>query len=128
MSDERFLIVSYVLGGLASLGLAVAAFAWLRRSFGQIADALPYPEYARILKRSFPVGTILYAVAGFLSVSYMAAGCEKERTYEKIIADHAYLVAKNREQIASVCDSLAIAVFFWGIVVLLALLVIRRAR
>jgi len=128
MTDERFLIVSYVLGGLASLGLAIMACAWLRRSFGQIAEAIPHGEHARILKRAFPVGTILYALAGFLSVSYMAGGCEKERTYQKIIADHGYLLAKNHEQIAKVCDSLTVAVFLWGIVVLLVLVVIRRAR
>jgi len=127
MSDEHFLIVSYVLGGLASLGLAVAAYAWLRRPFAQIMQTLPNREHARTLQRSFPMGTILFALAGFFSVTYMAGGCDKS-TYAEVIADHAYMVAKNQEQIAKVCDSLAIAVFFWGIVVLLTLLVIRRAR
>jgi hypothetical protein len=46
-------------------------------------------------KRSFPAATILYAIAGSLSVTYPANGCESQRTYQEIITNHASMLSKN---------------------------------
>jgi hypothetical protein len=77
------------------------------------------------VRRLFSVGIILPAFAGFLSVSFYS--CEKP-TYEKIVADRAYLVAKNREQVSAALDTLVPAVLGWDFIVLGALFIARQRR
>ncbi|MBW1815002.1 MAG: hypothetical protein JRJ39_15440 [Deltaproteobacteria bacterium] len=95
MANEQFLIVSYIIIGLLSLGLAVLTYIWLRDSFS---------------------GTM----AGFFSVSFRS--CSKQ-TYAKIIAERSYLIAKNQEQLSTSLTYIVIALFFWGVIVLGALMV-----
>jgi hypothetical protein len=42
--------------------------------------------------------------------------CGKE-TYEAIIADQAYVVAKNQEQLRAALSHIAIALFVWGLII-----------
>ena len=67
--------------------------------------------------RLFPVGLVLPALAGFLSVDYHGCG----ESYAKIIADRSYLVEKNQEQIVKACVFLMVALFVWGLLVLINL-------
>lgn len=125
MTNEQYLIASYFLVGLLTLGLGVAIALWLRRAFMEVTDTLPSRHLGGILRRLFSIGIILPTFAGFLSVSFYS--CEKP-TYEKIIADRAYLVAKNHEQISAALVNSVFAVLGWDIVVLAALFITRQRR
>jgi hypothetical protein len=118
MSNEQYLIVSYfIVGGLAIV-IAIAVCAYLRRPLEGLASAFPNRDLASVLKRLFPAALVLPALVGFLSVSYRS--CQHE-SYQAIIADRSYLVAKNQEQLSAICFFLMLAVLAWGIVVLLSL-------
>ena len=73
----------------------------------------------------FLVGIILPALFGFFSVSFRS--CEKG-TYEAIIADQAYLVAKNQEQLSAALSHIAIALLAWGLIVTIGFLVLRKKQ
>jgi hypothetical protein len=118
MSNEQYLIVSYFLVGALAIVIAVAVYAYLRRPLAGLARAFPSRHLASVLKKLFPVGLVLPALAGFLSVSYQSC----QQSYESIIADRSYLVGKNQEQLSAICSFLMLAVLGWGIVVLLSLL------
>jgi hypothetical protein len=118
MSNEQYLIVSYFFVAGLAIVIAVAAYAYLRRPLDGFASAFPNRNLASLLKKLFPAGLVLPALAGFLSVSYRS--CQHE-SYESIIADRSYLFGKNQEQISTVCFFLMLAVLGWGIVVLLSL-------
>jgi hypothetical protein len=117
MSNEQYLIVSYFVVGGLSIAIAIAIFACLRRPLAGLASAFPNRNFASILKKLFPAGLVLPALAGFLSVNYHSC----HESYQSIIADRAYLVGKNQEQLSSICFFLMLAVLSWGIVVLLSL-------
>jgi hypothetical protein len=118
MSNEQYLIVSYFFAGVLSIMIAIAAYAYLRRPLAGLAHAFPNRDLASVLKKLFPAGLVLPALAGFLSVSYRS--CQHE-SYQAIIADRSYLVAKNQEQLSAICFFLMLAVLGWGIVVFLSL-------
>jgi len=125
MSNEHYLIVSYFLFGLVSLGLGVAAYLVLRRSFAAIADAVAGRFRSSILKRTLAVSMTLAAVLGFLSVSYTQRGCSTYN-YEQVIEDRSYLVQVNQQQLQRSSDWIVYAVFASGVVVLICLVVLRR--
>jgi len=118
MSNEQYLIVSYFLVGGLSVPIGLAAYAYLRRPFEGLSCALPNRNFASLLKRLFPAGLVLPALAGFLSVSYQSCN----QSYASIIAGRSYLIGKNQEQLSAICFFLMLAVLVWGIVVLLGLL------
>jgi hypothetical protein len=118
MSNEQYLIVSYFLVGGLAIVIAIGVYARLRRPLAGLARAFPNRNLASVLKKLFPAGLVLPALAGFLSVSYRS--CERE-SYKSIIADRSYLVGKNREQLSAICFFLMLAVLGWGLVVLLSL-------
>jgi hypothetical protein len=118
MSNEHYLIVSYFLVGGLAIVIAIAVYARLRRLLAGLARAFPNRNLASVLKKLFPAGLVLPALAGFLSVNYRS--CEHE-SYESIIADRSYLVGKNQEQLSAICFFLMLAVLGWGLVVLLSL-------
>lgn len=101
----------------------MAVVLWLRPAFMRVTDTLPWGHLRGILRRLFSAGIILPAFAGFLSVNFYS--CEKS-TYEKIIADRAYLVAKNHQQVSAALDNVVLAVLGWDFVVLGALFIARR--
>lgn len=118
MGNEQFLIVSYILIGVLSLGFAVLAYLWLRRSFNTIMKAVP-ERISVVLKRLFLIGIIFPAMAGFFSVSFRS--CSKQ-TYAKIIAERSYLIAKHQEQFSTALTYIVLALLVWGILVAGALM------
>jgi hypothetical protein len=117
MSNEQYLIVSYFFVGVLSTVIALAVYAYLRRPLAGLASAFPNRNLATTIKKLFPAGLVLPALAGFLSVSYRSCA----QSYESIIADRSYLVGKNQEQISAICLFVILAILGWGIVVLLSL-------
>jgi hypothetical protein len=117
MSNEQYLIASYFFVGVLSIVIAMAAYAFLRRPLAGLAGAFPNRNLASVLKKLFPAGLVLPALAGFLSVSYQSC----HASYQSIIADRSYLVGKNQEQISAICFFLMLAILGWGVVVLLSL-------
>jgi hypothetical protein len=124
MRNETFLIFSYFLFALICLGLGLAAYLRLRRPFDRVIGALPRRAWAGVLERSFPLSTLLFACSAFLSVRY-TGGCAGV-PYEYVVADRAYMIAKNQEQVSQTLSSLAVNVFLWAAILILTLLIIRR--
>lgn len=123
MTNEQYLIVSYIAVGLISFGMGVAVYLWLRNSFTGVTDNLQVNHFSLILRRLFPIGIILPALAGFFSVSFRS--CSKG-TYQKIITDRAYLIEKNQEQLSATLDNISIALLVWCFLLLVALLITRQ--
>jgi len=123
MSNEQYLIASYFVTGALALAIAVMTYLCLRRSFGGIAEAVPNGTVGGILKRLFLPGITFASLAGFLSVSFRS--CEKD-TYAKIVADRAYLVAKNHEQVSSSLWHVIAALFVWCVILLVPLAMMRK--
>ena len=126
MTNETYLVVSYFASGLLCLGLTLAAYVWLRRSVNGIASALPQENWGKVLKKAFPLSTILFAFSSFLAVDYYG-GCG-QKTYADIIKERSYLVEMNQKQVSNTLMAIVSAVLLWGLIVLLSLLVIQRAR
>jgi hypothetical protein len=117
MSNEQYLIVSYFFVGVLSIVIAMVAYAFLHRPLAGLTGAFPNRNLASVLKKLFPAGLVLPALAGFLSVSYQSC----HASYQSIIADRSYLVGKNQEQISATCLFLMLAILGWGVVALLYL-------
>ncbi len=115
MTNEEYLTVSYLLVGLSAAGVGLAAYLWLRRPFERVAEAVTKRPVGQILKRLLSVGIVTPVLVGFLSVSFRS--CERD-TYSQIVADRAYLAAKNREQASESLTYLALAVLAWDFVIL----------
>jgi hypothetical protein len=115
MTNDRYLIVSYIVVAAISLVCGLVVFVSLKRTF---EDSLKYfagRKLGSLLKRLFPVGIIVPALLGFVSVAY--EDCEI-RTYEGVVRDRGYLIQKNHEQLSSVCLMLLIAVIFWDVLII----------
>ena len=69
MANEQFLIVSYIVIGLLSLGFAMLTVVWLRGSFNDLMKAVS-ENLSGILKKLFVAGILFPAMAGFFSVSF----------------------------------------------------------
>ena len=123
MSNETYLIGSYFTVGLLSLGIALAAYQWLRRPMAGIADALPQENWKRIIRRGFPLSTILFVLASCLSVSYY--GCA-QKEYAEIVSDRSYVMLKNSEQISKSLDGVIWGVGAWSVILAVALRLRRR--
>jgi len=119
MANEQFLIISYIIVGLLSLGFALLTYSLLRESFTGIMKIVP-EKLSTILKKLFFIGIVFPAMAGFFSVSFRS--CSKQ-TYAKIIAERSYLIAKNQEQLSTSLTYVVIALLLWGVIVLGALMV-----
>ncbi len=125
MTNDRFLIWSYL--GCAALSIAAggAVYLYLRRPFAALADAASGKHFPSILKKLLPFGLVFPALLGFVSVSYQSCG---KSTYASIVASREYLVAKNQEQLASVMFSIVVAVLFWDVIALLILKHDKRGK
>jgi uncharacterized membrane protein len=116
MTNDTYLVVSYVVCAALSIALATQVYLFLRRPFAVVADAAPRKNLRSILKRLFPIGLLFPALLGFVSVSYQS--CDRQ-TYAKIVESRSYLVQKNQEQISSTLLSIGVAVLVWDVVILL---------
>lgn len=125
MSNEHYLIVSYFAVGAACVTLAFATYALLRRSFAALTNAVPGGRLGRILRKLFLIGIVLPALTGFFSVTFRS--CEKE-TYEAIIRDRSYLVAKNQEQLGTSMSHISGALLVWGLIVAVRFVTVRKKQ
>lgn len=123
MTNDAYLGVSYVACAAFSIALGTAVYFFLRRPFALVADATPRKHLRSILKRLFPIGLLLPALLGFVSVSYRS--CSRD-TYAKIVESREYLIEKNQDQISSTLMSILVAVLVWDAVVLLLLRLAQR--
>jgi hypothetical protein len=124
MSNEAYLIVSYFAVGVVCLGLGLAAYLWLRRPLQRVADSLPLKNWSRIIRRDFPLSTILFVLSGCLSVNYY--GCEQKK-YNKILNNRSYATKKNAEQISEALKGTIWAVGLWSVILAAALRALPRA-
>ncbi len=104
MSNEAYLIVSYFGAGVICLGLVLAAYFWLRRPIQGVADSLPQKNWRQIIRRGFPLSTILFVLSGCLSVSYYGCGHEEYGNYNEILNDRSYITKKNAEQLSKALE------------------------
>ena len=122
MTNEQYLVLSYLVVAGACLALGLATCAFLRRSFAALATTAPGGRLGRMLRRLFLPGIVLPALAGFLSVSFRS--CDV-RTYPEIIAHRSYLVAKNLEQLGACLSYLVVAVLVWGFLIAAGFLIVH---
>lgn len=122
MTNDHFLIVSYFVVGAISVAIGAAAFVFLRRSFEDSLKLGVGKNLESVLTRLFPVGIIVPALLGFVSVAYITCGVQ---TYDQAVRDRQYLIQKSHEQLSSVCLMLLFAIIFWD---LLLILVHRHGR
>jgi hypothetical protein len=123
MSNEAYLTVSYFAAGVICLGLGLATYFWLRRPLQGVADSLPQKNLSRIIKRGFPLSTILFVLSGCLSVNYYGCG---EKSYKEIVRDRSYINKKNAEQISEALTGTIWAVGLWSVILAVALRASRR--
>src|SRR5437870_7032339 len=98
MTNDSYLVVSYVVCAVFSMVLGTLVYLSLRRPFADVADAAPRKHVRSILKRLLPVGLLFPALLGFVSVSYQS--CNRHM-YANIVDSHDYLRPKNPEHIPS---------------------------
>ena len=125
MSNEQYLTVSYFAVGAACVTLGFATYELLRRSFAALTGAVPGGRLGRVLRKVFLIGIVLPALGGFFSVTFRSCG---KNTYETIIADRSYLVAKNQEQLATSMSHISIALLVWGLIVAVGLVTVGKKR
>jgi hypothetical protein len=123
MTNDKYLIVSYVICAALSIILGTLVYLFLRRPFADIVDASPNKHLRSILKRVFPVGLLFPALLGFVSVSYQSCG---RHTYAEIVESRSFLIEKNQGQISSTLLSIVIAVLVWDAVILLVTKLVQR--
>ena len=125
MTNEEYLIISYFTAGLISLGFAIFAYLYLRCGFAEMMQSVSGKHLFHIFRKLFLVGIVLPALFGFFSVSFRT--CSRD-TYDKIIAERAYLVAKNQEQLSSSLLYIVIALLVWGLIVFGALIIMKHNK
>ena len=118
MPNESYLIVSYfsIVGLALVLGLAI--YVALRRPFLEITERFCQGHLARLMRTSFPLGMVLFALGSCLSISYLATGCGK-RSYTTLVADRDLIIRMNLQQVSEVLNALVVAILLWDAVVLL---------
>ena len=116
MTNDAYLVVSYVVCAALSIVLGTVVHLFLRRPFAVVADSAPRKYLRSILKRLFPIGLVFPALLGFVSVSYQS--CNR-KTYAQIVESRRYLIQKNQEQISSTLLSIVVAILVWNVVILL---------
>lgn len=116
MTNDTYLVVSYVTCAVLSIALATLVYLFLRRPFSAVVHAAPRKHLRSILKRLFPIGLLFPALLGFASVSYQS--CNR-KTYAKIVESRSYLIGKNQEQISSTLLSIVVAILVWDAVILI---------
>lgn len=123
MSNDAYLIASYFGAVALCFGLGFAAYRWLRRPLQETADSLPQKNWSRMIRRAFPLSTILFVLSGCLSVDYYGCG---QKGYKDIVSDRSYIRSKNAEQLPEALDGIFWAVGLWATILAVALRASRR--
>lgn len=113
MSNENYLIISYFVIFFISLGLGIITFRILKSPVFSITRN---NKLGKFIRKVFPIGIILPALIGFLSVSYKT--CDVD-TYQKIIKNRSYIIGKNQEQLSKTFDYIVIALVIWMLVIMI---------
>jgi HAMP domain-containing protein len=119
MSNDEYLVVSYWAMAALSAVAGCAAWVWLRNPMERLAGAVRR-DLLPMVRRIFPAGLVLPAIAGFCSVSYR--GCVSHTDFASIVADRSYLVAKTHEQAQQAVAYLKWAVLVWCVFAILMLI------
>jgi len=123
VTNDSYLIASYAGVLTVVVAIAQACIRLLRGSLRQLTDQALQGGVARFLQLCFPPSLMLPALTGMLSVSFVS--CSRS-TYLEIVAERAYLVQKNQEQLASSLYWLLAALAVWAVVCAIVLLRARR--
>jgi hypothetical protein len=123
VNNEQYLVLSYFVVGAACALLAIATYALLRLSLAELSRIVPGGKLGLIFRKLFFLGLVLPALAGFFSVTFHSCNYD---TYEKIIANRSYLVAKNQEQLSTAMVYLCIALVVWGLIVSVCLVAFSK--
>jgi len=126
MDNKTYLYVSYFVVCGVCLCLGLLAWLWMRRPLAGIARALPQRKWESLLKRAFPLSTVLFVLSACLSVNYYG-GCNP-MSYDKIVEDRDYIISKNQEQISQSLNAIVWSVSLWAGIVLVSLLAIQRGK
>jgi hypothetical protein len=103
--------------------LATVVYALLRRSLERLSRTAFGDTLGKIMRKVFSLNLLLFALAGFFSVSLRS--CNKE-SYESIIADKTYLISKNQEQLGTSMLYICVALLLFGLLVSVGLSIIRK--
>ena len=123
MTNEQYLTTSYWVVGIVSLVVGVVTCIIFKRSVAGMTLALPSRRLAVILRRLFAPVIVLTAMTGFLCVSFY--GCDVD-SYQKVIANRTYLVAKNQEQLSAALSRTVGMLFLWALLFVVVLWICRR--
>jgi len=122
VSNERFLVISYFVVLLASLGIGLAAYLALRRPFRAVCDTSG-SAMVRLIRRFFLVGIVGPAFLGFCSVSYFSCNVT---TYDKVIESRSYLIGINQDQLQAALIYTILGLVVWCGLVFVILLTSRK--
>lgn len=125
MNNEQYLILSYFVIEVMCILMAITVYALLRRNFESLSKISFGDTLGKIMQKVFPMNLLLFALAGFFSVSLR--GCDKE-SYESIIADKAYLISKNQEQLGRAMLYVCAALLIFGLIVSIGLAILRKRQ
>lgn len=123
MSNEQYLLVSYLAAGGLGLAAAVGTALILAGPHRDVTGG-PARRLGRLFRRLFPPWLVLAVAFGFVSVSYI--DCEHE-DYPAVVADRDHLYEKSREHVRWMAGSLAASLFMYGFA-LVPLLWVRARR
>jgi len=113
MSDDTYLIASYFAVVALCAGFGVAACLWLRKPAEGIAVSLPQQNLRKIVRRAFPLSTLLFALSWCLSVKYY--GCSQKK-YDEIVKDRSYITSKNAEQMSEALQGVIWSLALWSVI------------
>jgi len=123
VANDTYLVISYGVALSIVVASGRACIGVLRGSFLQLTNHGANVRFARLLKTCFPLGLMLPVLTGFLSVSFVS--CSRS-SYGEIVADRAYLVQKNQEQLLTSLYWLLGALAVWSLVCAVVLAYGRR--
>lgn len=125
MNDELYLVISYFAIGAMCAGLAFIAFSLVRSSFVALTATTLGDRLGRLLKRLLFAGILLPSMAGFFSVTFISCS-SKYQSYQEVIADRSYLVAKNEEQLGTSLGYISKALLAWAAIATVCIVAAKR--
>jgi len=87
---------------------------------------MPQKKWQSLLRRAFPLSTVLFVLSATLSVNYYG-GCNPT-SYDKLVENRDYIISKNQEQISQSLNAIVWSVALWSVIILVCLLAIQRGK
>jgi hypothetical protein len=126
MDNKTYLYVSYFAVSGVCLCLGLVAWFWMKGPLQGIARAMPQKKWEGLLRRAFPLSTILFVLSACLSVNYYD-GCNPI-SYDKIVENRDYIISKNLEQVSQSLDAIVWSISLWAFIVAVCLFAIQRGK